>query len=131
MSHTDVHNHLTGAEPLDTSSYSHVVSIRKENLTNWKGYEVISDSTDSYLIGKKKSFEALKKDADLKTQKEFKEKQRIVDQEKKEKDHQAMIEESKKKSIEDEENRFKEAVEKRVREEIEKLAIQQPEEVKE
>lgn len=54
MSHTDVHNHLTGAEKLDTSSYENVVTIRKEKFGSFPGYEVISWSEDSYLIGRKK-----------------------------------------------------------------------------
>lgn len=121
MSHTDIHNHLTGAESLDTSIYSHVVTIRKEKLKGWKGYEVISESTDSYLIGKKKSAEHLKKDTDVKSQKLAQEKQRIVDQDKLTKERQKMIEDSKETARQEQENIFNEAVEKRVKEEIEKM----------
>lgn len=122
MSHTDVHNHLTGAEPLDTSKYGHVITIRKERLKNFSGYEVISESTDSYLIGKKKSDSQLKKESDLKAQKEAKEKLHIAGQEKIEKERQEMIEVAKKKSAEEADNKFNDAVEKRVQEEMAKLA---------
>lgn len=55
-SHTDQHNHLTGAEPLDTSAYSHVISVRRDNVQSWKYkcYEVISDDHQSALMGNKK-----------------------------------------------------------------------------
>lgn len=122
MSHTDIHNHLTGAEALDTSAYEHVVTIRKEKLKGWNGYEVISESTDSYLIGKKKSAEQLKKETDLKAQKELKIKAHAMEQERIEKEHETMIEESKKQAQEDADKAFNEAVEKRVKEELQKIA---------
>lgn len=55
MSHTQVHHHLTGADKINTSDYEDVKSIRKERLINFKGHEVISESADALLIGKKKN----------------------------------------------------------------------------
>lgn len=51
--HTNHHNHLTGAEPLDTNAYSRVISVRRDNVQSWKdkGYEVIADDHQSCLMG--------------------------------------------------------------------------------
>lgn len=56
MSHTDQHNHLTGAEPLNTKDFIHVISVRRDHVQSWKdkGYEVISDDHQSALMGKRK-----------------------------------------------------------------------------
>lgn len=56
MSHASHHNILTGTEKLK-DKYEHVVSVRSDRVKSWldKGYEVIEDSDDSCLVGKKKA----------------------------------------------------------------------------
>lgn len=57
MSHASHHNVLTGAKQVEgKENYSHIVSVRSDAVKTWldKGYEVIEDSDDSTLIGKKK-----------------------------------------------------------------------------
>lgn len=57
MSHASHHNALTGAKSIEgKENYSHIISVRADKLASWqaKGYEVIEQSEDAYLIGKKK-----------------------------------------------------------------------------
>lgn len=58
MAHAKHHNILTGAKIIeDKENYSHIISVRSDRLASWieKGYEVIEDSADSCLIGKRKA----------------------------------------------------------------------------
>lgn len=61
MSHASHHNILTGAQSIDKNKYNHGVSVRSDRTKSWvnKGYEVIEDSGDSCLMGKRKSLEQL------------------------------------------------------------------------
>lgn len=58
MAHAKHHNILTGAKIIeDKENYSHIISVRSDKLASWKekGYEVIEQSEDAYLIGKRKA----------------------------------------------------------------------------
>lgn len=72
VSHTKLHNHLTSGKPLNIKGYSHVVAVRKDKTQSWldKGYEIIQDSEDAVLVGKKKKIMDIKKEAEVKIKKE-------------------------------------------------------------
>ena len=52
--HTKLHQHLQGGSQV--KCYSHTVCVRKDKQDSWisKGYQVIQDSEDAVLLGKKK-----------------------------------------------------------------------------
>jgi hypothetical protein len=63
MSHASHHNILTGTKEIENrAAFERIVSIRKEKFDSWKdkGYEVIEQAEDAYLIGKKKEAVDLK-----------------------------------------------------------------------
>lgn len=58
MSHASHHNILNGTKQIEgKENYSHIVSVRSDKVQSWldKGYEIIDQSEDAYLIGKKKA----------------------------------------------------------------------------
>lgn len=75
MSHASHHNVLTGSQQVkDRETYSNIVSVRSDKVDSWKkeGYEIIEDSDDSCLMGKKKTnaeLNAEKKDKEVAAQK--------------------------------------------------------------
>ena len=54
MSHTKLMQNLQGGSQV--KGYSHTVCVRKEKQDTWisKGYQIIQESSDSVLLGKKK-----------------------------------------------------------------------------
>lgn len=56
ISHSKGMQHLVDGNTLNVKGYSHVVCVRQDKKEAWlkKGYEVINESADALIVGKKK-----------------------------------------------------------------------------
>ena len=54
--HTKVMQDLVEGKTFNIKGYSHVVCVRQDKKESWieKGYEVIGESADAVMVGKKK-----------------------------------------------------------------------------